>query len=616
MQSQSWRITLLGITTFSSLYTGLSMKAAHAQAEANPEASEGPATVTPSASESSSVVVRVTVLPELSAREPGLQPRFADPSPAKVMPKSGRVSPTSGPSLQSSRRELFEERPTTTAELPQDPRSDNQSTDRPPTLTELLTTSEPERANATNSPQSALSLLPEQSEPNSQVTSSPNLEDSPPILGDAMPGSSSLLTPPLPMLNRSSQGSAPAPLEPAPLEFSNQSDERDPLQPTEKTAQPTMTGNDAAAASHYRIQAGDTLLKIAEELNVSVEELAQANNIQDINLIMAGAELVLPEIPENPAIEPTATRASATVAAADFTQTEATAGGGSEAVSSTISTPSSETATFNTGNTSLLNHLQATVTRPVDSTTVLTRLQNIETTTEHDTTTPEPDIYTANLIAAVNATQDNPVEIAVIPADMPASPGLPAPPSVTTLPTLSPTASPRTPQALTAAAPLSNRNIIAPGQPTVGDRVEPEMPLLPGSHEYFPQTSSVNGYVWPTRGRISSGYGWRWGRMHRGVDIAAPTGTPVMAAAPGVVEFAGWNNGGYGNLVDIRHADGSLTRYAHNSRVVVRSGQSVLQGQLISEVGSTGYSTGPHLHFEIHQPNQGTVNPLAFLPER
>mgnify|MGYP001796251085 CR=1 FL=1 len=103
--------------------------------------------------------------------------------------------------------------------------------------------------------------------------------------------------------------------------------------------------------------------------------------------------------------------------------------------------------------------------------------------------------------------------------------------------------------------------------------------------------------------------------MHRGVDIAAPTGTPIVASAPGVVEHAGWNNGGYGNLVDIRHADGSLTRYAHNSRLHVEVGQSVQQGELIAEMGSTGYSTGPHLHFEIHQPAEGTVNPMAFMPD-
>jgi lysostaphin len=102
--------------------------------------------------------------------------------------------------------------------------------------------------------------------------------------------------------------------------------------------------------------------------------------------------------------------------------------------------------------------------------------------------------------------------------------------------------------------------------------------------------------------------------MHRGIDIAAPVGTPVVAAADGVVATSGWDSGGYGNKVDIRHPDGSLTRYAHNSRLLVRAGQTVRQGQLIAEMGSTGRSTGPHLHFEIRPSGKGAVNPMAFLP--
>ncbi len=145
-------------------------------------------------------------------------------------------------------------------------------------------------------------------------------------------------------------------------------------------------------------------------------------------------------------------------------------------------------------------------------------------------------------------------------------------------------------------------------------RIEPAAPLLPSSQYVLPQAANgLGNYIWPTQGTLTSGYGWRWGRMHRGVDIAAPTGTPVVAAAEGMVTFAGWNNGGYGNLVDIRHADGSLTRYAHNSQLWVHAGQTVIQGQLIAEVGSTGYSTGPHLHFEIHPSGHGAVNPMVYL---
>ncbi len=102
--------------------------------------------------------------------------------------------------------------------------------------------------------------------------------------------------------------------------------------------------------------------------------------------------------------------------------------------------------------------------------------------------------------------------------------------------------------------------------------------------------------------------------MHSGIDIAGAIGTPVKAAAAGTVEFASWTNGGYGNLIDIRHADGSMTRYAHLDRVLVRQGDCVSQGQMIGEMGSTGRSTGPHLHFEIHLVGQGAVDPMAYLP--
>lgn len=118
-------------------------------------------------------------------------------------------------------------------------------------------------------------------------------------------------------------------------------------------------------------------------------------------------------------------------------------------------------------------------------------------------------------------------------------------------------------------------------------------------------------FSWPVRGRISSRFGWRWGRQHEGIDIAVPTGTPVRAAAPGRVVFAGWG-GGYGYLVSIDHGSGVVTRYAHNSRLVVRVGQRVGRGQIVAYSGNTGNSTGPHVHFEIRYRGQA-VDPLRYL---
>jgi murein DD-endopeptidase MepM/ murein hydrolase activator NlpD len=104
--------------------------------------------------------------------------------------------------------------------------------------------------------------------------------------------------------------------------------------------------------------------------------------------------------------------------------------------------------------------------------------------------------------------------------------------------------------------------------------------------------------------------------MHRGIDIAGPIGTPIMAAASGEVISAGWNSGGFGKLVKIRHADGSITYYAHNNRILVRRGEYVKQGQQVAEMGSTGRSTGPHLHFEIRPDGKSAINPIALLPRK
>ena len=153
-------------------------------------------------------------------------------------------------------------------------------------------------------------------------------------------------------------------------------------------------------------------------------------------------------------------------------------------------------------------------------------------------------------------------------------------------------------------------------QPSARQMVSPAMPTIGAADSYLPRGKggAMNGFIWPARGVLTSGYGQRWGRPHRGIDIAAPIGTPIVAAAPGVISYAGYNDGGFGYLVEVDHADGTMTRYAHNSRLLVKAGQQVNQGEQVSEMGSTGFSTGPHLHFEIHPGGKGAVNPIALLP--
>lgn len=115
----------------------------------------------------------------------------------------------------------------------------------------------------------------------------------------------------------------------------------------------------------------------------------------------------------------------------------------------------------------------------------------------------------------------------------------------------------------------------------------------------------------PVEGIISSPYGWRWGRMHTGIDIRGNTGTPIYAAAGGTVVSAGYS-GSYGNLVVISHGNGVQTYYAHASALYVSAGQTVSQGQNIAARGSTGRSTGPHLHFEV-RINGTAQNPRNYV---
>jgi murein DD-endopeptidase MepM/ murein hydrolase activator NlpD len=147
----------------------------------------------------------------------------------------------------------------------------------------------------------------------------------------------------------------------------------------------------------------------------------------------------------------------------------------------------------------------------------------------------------------------------------------------------------------------------------------PRTNVIPGNTRVatgssYGSESFATNLVWPTKGTLSSSYGRRWGRMHQGIDIAGPIGTPVVAVADGVVIDASFHRGGYGNKIDVQHSDGSISRYGHNNRLIASVGQQVKQGQHISDLGNTGRSTGPHLHFEFHPGGGRAVNPLAYLP--
>jgi murein DD-endopeptidase MepM/ murein hydrolase activator NlpD len=121
-------------------------------------------------------------------------------------------------------------------------------------------------------------------------------------------------------------------------------------------------------------------------------------------------------------------------------------------------------------------------------------------------------------------------------------------------------------------------------------------------------------WVSPLRAPLVSPYGMRWGRMHEGIDLAAPSGTPVRAIGSGTVLGAGYlgSENGYGIIVLVRHRNGLVSAYAHLSRAAVRAGERVKAGEVIGRVGSTGHSTGPHLHFEIRN-GSARLNPARWL---
>ena len=141
--------------------------------------------------------------------------------------------------------------------------------------------------------------------------------------------------------------------------------------------------------------------------------------------------------------------------------------------------------------------------------------------------------------------------------------------------------------------------------------VEPITEVVVQGTKELPKTAATGSFMVPTSGRLSSPYGMRNGSMHRGIDLANSTGTNIYAADGGRVTFAGYK-GSYGYMIEINHENGYVTRYAHNSKLLVKSGERVYRGQHISEMGNTGRSTGPHLHFEI-LVNGSHQNPSRFI---
>ncbi len=141
-------------------------------------------------------------------------------------------------------------------------------------------------------------------------------------------------------------------------------------------------------------------------------------------------------------------------------------------------------------------------------------------------------------------------------------------------------------------------------------KVSSEAPTAKDPRQFFSQL----GFLWPVPSSttVSSNFGWRWGRPHQGMDIAARVGANIVAAADGVVVYQGDEIGGYGNITVLAHKGGYFTVYAHADKNFTREGQRVFRGQVIATVGMTGRTYGPHLHFEVRK-NGEAIDPEKYL---
>ncbi len=360
----------------------------------------------------------------------------------------------------------------------------------------------------------------------------------------------------------------------------------------------------------YQVQSGDTLNSIARDHGISKQELIQANGLDNPNLIRANQKLVLPNLAKKSLLVASQPQISSAVVTQEVVQAD-------NAPRPTVVKPSVSLKTTTPAESNQAIPIAVEMPTTPYTAQLKEEIASIPAT-QRATVQPRTPV---SIVVSQATNQDGPDE-AINPEwqDERVSPRSNTAPR-SSLNQLQQRYRPTVRQSGLANSPIIgtaptnaedyNDSIRLP----VGQEVSPELPPL-NAPQMPEMPTQYTSYIWPARGVLTSGFGRRWGRMHRGIDIAAPVGTPIFASAPGEVIAAGWNSGGYGNLVKIRHYDGSVTYYGHNSRVLVRTGQIVAQGEQVAEMGSTGRSTGPHLHFEIRPNGEDAINPIAFLPQR
>ncbi|MGB6301483.1 MAG: peptidoglycan DD-metalloendopeptidase family protein [Rivularia sp. (in: cyanobacteria)] len=397
--------------------------------------------------------------------------------------------------------------------------------------------------------------------------------------------------------------------------------------PTPVTAQ--IEAPTTIAAAHV-VKSGDTLAEIAGEYGSSVSEMVKANHLSNPNELKVNQQLIVPAVQNSSNI--VAAKNSATVSSEnqfsptveDSEQTANSLGVGGDTPVPSVFTEMQ-----------LANRRNALASKVSKNERLrklreeIERLRQKYRTQQSGVVVPQANTNKTSIEVPVSrpGAASIPIPVAKPKTGAASVPIRVARPNTAAVPIPVPTpgqvVNPNFSRSrgVRVATPPTNFSGRSQSSSVVKTTVSPGLPPLAAVDRYLPKPIDeskppAKGFTWPAKGVFTSGFGPRWGRMHKGIDIAAPTGTPIHAAADGVVVSAGWNRGGYGKLVDIRHPDGTLTRYAHNSKIVVKKGQRVQQGQRISLMGSTGFSTGPHLHFEIRKGGKKAVNPIAFLPPR
>ncbi len=360
-----------------------------------------------------------------------------------------------------------------------------------------------------------------------------------------------------------------------------------PLSSSLHVSAPTLLT--AATVVIYEVKAGDTIEKIARRYQVSVPEIIKLNKLGNPKLLQINTSLKIPvvkrvdRVPDNVAL-------SGTV----------------ESDRDSLQLNKSQQQKYGASERANLY-----LTRLKEDIVQLQQEYREQPNQVPSNVATFPEAIASQLLARSSSLQSSNLPVGGVYSTAATPPQTPVSPNERVISNDS-----RASQNLLTSAPITPENYNRSLNFPEGADVLPELPPLSPPEQYLPgNPTRFNGYIWPAKGKLSSGFGLRWGKMHKGIDIAAPVGTPIYAAASGEVVSAGWSSGGYGHLVKLKHPDGSLTLYAHNSRILVRSGQSIEQGQQIAEMGSTGFSTGPHLHFEIHPIGRKAVNPIAYLPK-